>query len=48
MTGQTIHFTKKDGTSRGAHAAQALALRERLRCAGDTTTLGTLAHFSSF
>jgi len=41
------HFYKKDGASRGAHAAQARALRERLRCASDTKTLGTLAHFSS-
>jgi len=38
----------KDGAPRGAHAAQARALRERLRCASDTITLGTLAHFSSF
>jgi hypothetical protein len=30
---------KSDGASRGAHAAQALALRERLRCASDTITL---------
>jgi hypothetical protein len=30
------------------HAAQARALRERLRCASDTITLGTLAHFSHF
>jgi hypothetical protein len=27
------------GATRGAHAAQALALRERLRCASDTETL---------
>jgi hypothetical protein len=31
----------KEGATRGAHAAQALALRERLRCASDTATLGT-------
>jgi hypothetical protein len=30
----SFHF-KKDGATRGAHAAQALALRERLRCASD-------------
>jgi hypothetical protein len=38
----SVNFIKKDGASRGAHAAQALALRERLRCASDTITLGTL------
>jgi hypothetical protein len=38
----------KDGATGGAHAAQALALRERQRYASGTTTLGTLAHFSSF
>ena len=41
------HFIK-DGASRGAHAAQARALRERLRCASDTITLVTLVHFSLF
>jgi hypothetical protein len=30
----SFHF-KKDGATRSAHAAQALALRERLRCASD-------------
>jgi hypothetical protein len=30
----SFHF-KKDGATRGAHAAQARALRERLRCASD-------------
>jgi hypothetical protein len=30
----SIHF-KKDGAIRGAHAAQALALRERLRCGSE-------------
>jgi len=40
-----IHFNKKDGAPRGAHAAQALALRERLRCANETLTLVTLDHF---
>jgi hypothetical protein len=35
-----------DGATRGVHAAQ--ALRERLRCASDTITLGTLAHFRHF
>jgi hypothetical protein len=30
---------------RGAHAAQALALRERLRWAGETVNLGILDHF---
>ena len=43
-----FYHLKKDGAPRGAHAAQARALRERLRCASDTITLGTLAHFSSF
>ena len=38
----SVNFIKKDGASRGAHAAQARALRERLRCASDTITLGTL------
>jgi hypothetical protein len=42
------HLYKRDGAPRGAHAAQARALRERLRCASDTKTLGILAHFSSF
>jgi hypothetical protein len=37
----------KDGAPRGAHAAQALALRERLRCASNSLILVTLAHFSS-
>ena len=37
-----------DGAPRGAHAAQARALRERLRCACDTITLGILAHFRHF
>jgi hypothetical protein len=36
----SVNFIKKDGASRGAHAA--LALRERLRCASDTITLGIL------
>jgi len=39
------HFNNV-GATRGAHAAQALALRERLRCARDTETLGT-SNFSS-
>jgi len=34
--------------TRRAHAAQARALRERLRCASDTITLGILAHFRHF
>ncbi len=41
----------KDGATRGAHAAQALALRERLRCASEATILGILgilAHFRHF
>jgi hypothetical protein len=33
------HLNIKDGATRGAHAAQALALRERLHCASDTITL---------
>jgi len=42
----SVYFIKKDGATRGAHAALALALRERLRCASDTLTLGT-SNFSS-
>ena len=34
--------------TRRAHAAQARALRERLRCASETIILGTLAHFRHF
>jgi len=34
--------------TRRAHAAQARALRERLRCGSDTITLGILAHFRHF
>jgi hypothetical protein len=30
---------KKDRATRGAHAAQALVLRERLRCASDSTNI---------
>jgi hypothetical protein len=41
------HF-KEDGAPRDAHAAQARALRERLRGASDTITLGILDHFSHF
>jgi len=40
------HFYKRDRATRGAHAAQAMALRERLRYASDTLTLGT-SNFSS-
>jgi hypothetical protein len=36
----------KDEAPRGAHAAQARALRERLRCASETLTLVTF-NFSS-
>jgi len=45
---ESCPFYKKDGAPRGAHAAQARALRERLRCASETLTLGTLAHFRHF
>ena len=38
-------FIIKDGAPRGAHAAQARALRERLRCASETIILGILDHF---
>jgi hypothetical protein len=38
------HFNK-DGAPCGAHAAQARALRERLRCASETIILGILDHF---
>ena len=37
------HF-KKDGAPRGAHAAQARALRVCLCCASETIILGILAH----
>ena len=37
-----------DGAPRGAHAAQARALRERLRYASEILTLGTLVHFRHF
>jgi hypothetical protein len=43
-----FYHLKKDGAPRGAHAAQARALRERLRCASDTLILVTLDHFSHF
>jgi len=39
------YHLKKDGAARGAHAAQARALRERLRCASETIILGILDHF---
>jgi hypothetical protein len=38
------HF-KKDGAPRGAHAAQARALRVCLCCASETIILGILDHF---
>jgi hypothetical protein len=38
-------FIIKDGAPRGAHAAQARALLERLRCASETIILGILDHF---
>jgi hypothetical protein len=44
----SVNFIKKDGASRGAHAAQALALRERLHCASDTITLGTSNYRAPF
>jgi hypothetical protein len=39
------HLYKKDGAPRGAHAAQARALRERLRNASENLILGILDHF---
>jgi hypothetical protein len=42
---EEFYHLKKDGAPRGAHAAQALALRERLRCANETIILGILDHF---
>jgi hypothetical protein len=39
-------FFINDGATRGARAAQELALRERLRYAGDASTPGT-SNFSS-
>jgi len=38
-------FYNKRWSACGAHAAQARALRERLRCASDTIILGILDHF---
>jgi len=35
----------KEGVPRGAHVAQSLALRERLRCASKIIILGILDHF---
>jgi hypothetical protein len=43
----SIIFIIKDGAPRGEHAAQALALRERLRCASETIISGILDHFLS-
>jgi hypothetical protein len=40
----SIIFIIKDRAPRGAHTAQALALRERLRCASETIILGILDH----
>ena len=45
------HFYKRWSVTRRtrrAHAAQARALRERVRCGSDTITLVTLVHFSLF
>jgi hypothetical protein len=44
-SGSNDPIFKKDEASRGAQAAQARALRERLRCASDTIILGILDHF---
>jgi len=41
-------FLIRDRASRGAHAAQARALRERLRCASDTLALGTLNLYKKY
>jgi hypothetical protein len=38
---------KKDWAKRGAHAAQALALRERLRCASEATLRNSIRLSSS-
>ena len=43
-SGSNDHLYKNDGAPRGAHAAQARALRERLRCASETIILGILDH----
>jgi hypothetical protein len=44
----SVNFIKADRASRGAHAAQALALRERLRCASDSLILGILGNLGHF
>jgi len=40
----SIFFILKDGATSGAHAAQALALLERLPCVSGALTLGNLDH----